>query len=180
MSRTKAVPGEGAADARVLFIGEAPGHEEDLSGRPFVGRAGRILDAALIAARLPRPAVFITNVVKCRPPGNRRPKSDEVQACRAYLLTQIAAVDPRVIVTLGATALRGLMGPGHELGPARHERLKFRTDPEIATYQPAGNLNNRKLETLFRGDLRKVARIVRKDRRRPTGGKPSPGRSATR
>src|SRR5207247_9543081 len=87
--RTHAVPGEGRLDADVFLIGEAPGREEDLAGSPFVGSAGKILDKALTAARLPRGSVFITNVVKCRPPANRGPRSDEVDSCRPYLMTQL-------------------------------------------------------------------------------------------
>jgi len=90
--RAHAVPGEGPLDPPVLLVGEAPGREEDASGRPFVGAAGRVLDKALRAAGLPRDAVFVTNVVKCRPPGNRAPKADEMEACRPYLLAQIELV----------------------------------------------------------------------------------------
>ena len=168
-TRTKAVPGEGPVPAAVLFIGEAPGRGEDASGRPFVGRAGRILDAALAAARLPRESVFITNVVKCRPPGNRKPRPDEVAACRPYLRAQIACVWPRVVVTLGSTALRALLGPGHQLKTSRRESLHVGGIPVVATYHPAGVLYNRKLEPRLRQDLRKVARAVapaRRSRRR--------------
>src|SRR2546422_9735377 len=88
-SRSRAVPGEGPIDAGVFLIGEAPGREEDAVGRPFVGSAGKVLDKALTAGRLSRQGVFITNVVKCRPPANRAPKADEIEACRAYLQSQI-------------------------------------------------------------------------------------------
>ncbi len=147
--------------ASVLLVGEAPGADEDATGRPFVGRAGRILDAALEAARLPRESVFITNVVKCRPPRNRRPKPDELAACGPYLVRQIASVRPRVIVTLGATALRGLLGPGHELKASRGKLLRWGDLPVVATYHPAGVLYNRNLERALRSDLRKVARAAR-------------------
>lgn len=105
-SRKNAVPGEGAEDARIMLLGEAPGISEDLTGKPFVGRAGKILDSAISSASLRREMLFITNVVKCRPPLNRRPRKDEIQACSAYLRGQISIVKPRVIVTLGLTALR--------------------------------------------------------------------------
>ncbi len=172
-ARAHAVPGEGPVPAAVLLLGEAPGRDEDASGRPFVGRAGKILDAALDAARLPRESVFITNVVKCRPPENRRPKKDEVAACRGYLIAQIAGVRPRIIVTLGATALRSLLGPGHELKASRGQPLGFSGIPVVATYHPAGVLYNRKLEARLRHDLRKVAQgpSPRRPprRRRPSG-----------
>src|SRR5437870_5846628 len=96
--RTHAVPGEGPLDADVFLIGEAPGREEDTTGAPFVGSAGKILDKALPAARLPRSSVFITNVVKCRPPATRRPGSEEIEAVRHYLMTQLTACRPRVLV----------------------------------------------------------------------------------
>ncbi len=184
-TRAHAVPGEGPVGAAILLVGEAPGRDEDAAGRPFVGRAGRILDAALAAARLPRESVFITNVVKCRPPKNRRPKRDEVAACRTYLLGQIALVRPQIIVTLGATALRGVLGPGHELKTARRKALRLGETPVVATYHPAGVLYNRRLEPKLRRDLKKVARSVlpamaRRGAAKPTGRRPSRGRRATR
>src|SRR2546427_11883908 len=114
--RTHAVPGEGPLDADVFLIGEAPGREEDAIGVPFVGSAGKILDKALADARILRSSVFITNVVKCRPPANRGPRSDEIESCRPYLMTQIAAVRPKVLGTLGSTALKGPPGIGAGVG----------------------------------------------------------------
>src|SRR2546428_7837707 len=103
VGRTHAVPGDGPFDSDIVMVGEAPGREEDASGRPFVGAAGKILDRALDAARLPRGSVFITNVVKCRPPGNRSPRADEIVACRPYPLTRIAPPRPKVPRTLAST-----------------------------------------------------------------------------
>src|SRR5262245_42924497 len=99
--RIKAVPGEGPAQAELMFIGEGPGFHEDQQGRPFVGAAGKFLDELLGYAGYKREEVFITNVVKCRPPSNRDPEPDELAACNNYLERQIAALDPKVIVTLG-------------------------------------------------------------------------------
>src|SRR3984893_13546418 len=99
--RTKAVPGEGNSNARILFIGEGPGFHEDKQGRPFVGPAGQFLDELLESINLKRADVFITNVVKCRPPNNRDPLPEEIAACNPYLDRQIAALQPQVIVTLG-------------------------------------------------------------------------------
>ncbi len=154
--------------ARILVLGEAPGRDEDASGRPFVGRAGRILDAALEAAGLDRASVFVTNVVKCRPPGNRRPRRDEVVACAPFLRAQIDALRPRLVVTLGATALRGLLGPGHELRAVRGRALEFRGIRVVATYHPAAVLYNRTLETVIRRDLRNA---VRSSQRAPPTGR---------
>ncbi len=99
--RTKAVPGEGSANAMVMFIGEAPGYHEDQQGRPFIGPSGQLLDRMFKALKMTRQDVYIGNVVKCRPPGNRDPKPEEIEACKPYLDRQIAAINPRVIVTLG-------------------------------------------------------------------------------
>ena len=158
--RKHAVPGDGPFDAKVLLIGEAPGREEDASGRPFVGSAGKILDRALQAARLPRGPVFITNVVKCRPPANRAPRADEIETCRPYLHAQIAAVRPKAIITLGSTALRGLLGSGFDLKTTRGKLLAFDGVPVVPTYHPAAVLYNRRLEGILRNDLRKVARML--------------------
>lgn len=182
--RTNAVPGEGPTRASLFFIGEAPGRDEDASGRPFVGRAGRILDAALRSAGLPRESVFITNVVKCRPPGNRRPKSEETAACRPYLVEQMRLVEPHTTVTLGATALRGLMGRGPELKEVHGKSLRLGVTKVIATYHPAGVLYNRRLESNLRHDVRKaaakIARALPRERRSgPSGKTTSRGRRAT-
>jgi len=144
-------------------VGEAPGKEEDASGRPFVGAAGKILDKALDAGRLPRGSVFITNIVKCRPPGNRAPRADEIEACRPYLLTQIATIRPKIVVTMGSTALRGVLGSALELKDARTKRLALDDVPVVSTYHPAAVLYNRGLERTIRGDLQKVAREVRSE-----------------
>src|SRR5579875_1424983 len=104
--RINAVPGEGLESAKIMLVGEAPGKTEDMTGKPFVGKAGELLDEALEEASLSREELFITNVVKCRPPGNRKPKAAEIEACRNYLLQQINIVRPKVIVTLGLTALQ--------------------------------------------------------------------------
>ena len=109
-SRKNAVPGEGQLSAKIMFIGEAPGRSEDEKGRPFVGAAGRILDELLKKAGIERSEVFITNIVKCRPPNNRVPKEDDLTACRPYLDRQIALIKPKVICILGRTAYSSLLG----------------------------------------------------------------------
>ena len=105
-SRTQAVPGEGPAEASIVLVGEAPGRREDAAGRPFVGAAGRVLEQALASAGLRREAVFVSNVVKCRPPSNRAPKGPEVAACRPYLVALFAAIRPALIVALATTSER--------------------------------------------------------------------------
>ncbi len=109
-TRTHAVPGEGSSKAKVLFVGEAPGKEEDTFGKPFVGRAGKVLDKLLKSAGLSRRQVFITSVLKCRPPGNRAPRADEIYQCQTYLQRQIAEINPKIICPLGGVALKVLLG----------------------------------------------------------------------
>ena len=109
-TRTNAVPGEGTGASGLMLVGEAPGRKEDETGRPFVGSAGKNLDLALAAAGLDRAAVFITSINKCRPPGNRDPTPAEKEACRPYLMAQVEALRPRVIVALGRHGLHGLLG----------------------------------------------------------------------
>ena len=111
--RTNPVPGEGPLDAKVMFIGEAPGRNEDLQGRPFVGKAGELLDYLLGLAGLKRENVYITNVVKCRPPNNRDPKPEEIHACLPYLKRQIRIVQPKIIVCLGRFAGSIIFGLAH-------------------------------------------------------------------
>ncbi len=172
--RTRAVPGEGPRDAKLFFVGEAPGRHEDEAGRPFVGAAGKVLDAALVTAGLTRGDVFITNVVKCRPPENRRPMADEIAACRPYLVAQVHAVRPGALVALGDTAVTGLLGPATDLSTARGSLPRFEGIPVVATYHPAATLYNRGLTKLRESDLARAARIARTPRRR--SGKPRPGK----
>ena len=118
--RTNAVPGAGRADADIMFIGEAPGHDEDVSGEPFVGRAGQLLtDMIQKGMGLKREAVYIANVIKCRPPNNRTPATDEITACKDYLLRQIEIIKPEVIIALGAPAAQTLLGTRDGIGRLR-------------------------------------------------------------
>ncbi len=172
--RTRAVPGEGPREAKLFLVGEAPGRHEDEAGRPFVGAAGKVLDAALAKAGLARGDVFITNVVKCRPPENRRPRADEIAACRPYLVAQVHGVRPRALVALGDTAVTSLLGPAADLATARTSLPRFEGIPVVATYHPAATLYNRGLTKLLEADLARAARIARIPRRR--SGKPRPGK----
>lgn len=156
--RTKAVPGAGSTDSGILLIGEAPGAEEDRTGEPFVGMAGRRLDRALQSARLDRSVVYITNILKCRPPMNRSPRADEVRTCRPYLLRQIEAAGPSVIVALGGTSLRSLTGLRGPLKEYLGERITLEGIPVIATYHPAAR-RQAVLERLVE-DLRRAKAIA--------------------
>lgn len=145
-------------DARIVLIGEAPGKKEDQDGRPFVGAAGRILDEALARSGLSRTCVYITNTVKCRPPRNRHPHRDEVEACSSYLNAQIETIRPIVIVALGQTAVRAVLGPGHPLAKVRG-RWRFTDKVSVMpTYHPAAILYNRRLFPKLAGDLARARR----------------------
>lgn len=156
--RTHAVPGEGTGRATLFLVGEAPGRAEDREGRPFRGAAGRILWGALQEAGIPRRRVFVTNVVRCRPRGNRKPRAAEMAACHPYLTRQIGIVRPRVIVALGQTALRDLAGAGVALSEARGTWAGWNGTPILATYHPAAVLYNRRLLPTLVADLRKARR----------------------
>ena len=117
--RTNAVPGEGSPNARIMFVGEAPGADEDAQGRPFVGRAGQLLDKIIAACGLKRSDVFIGNILKCRPPENRDPAADEILSCLPYLQRQIEIINPEVIVALGAHAARTLLNSNKSIGQLR-------------------------------------------------------------
>ena len=146
--RTNAVPGEGSSRPRILFVGEAPGADEDAQGRPFVGRAGQLLDKIIEACGLKRQDVFIGNILKCRPPDNREPRPDEIVHCLPYLERQIEALSPEIIVALGAHAARTLLNTNRAIGQLRgefHEYVAGMDRPPIklmATYHPAYLLRN--------------------------------------
>jgi DNA polymerase len=140
--RTNAVPGEGPADARLVVVGEGPGATEDATGRPFVGRAGQLLTEILAAIELPREQVFICNVVKCRPPDNRKPQQDEIDACVPYLYRQLDLIRPKVILAVGNTAAETLLQTRQSLGSLRGRVHQFRGVPLVVTYHPAALLRN--------------------------------------
>jgi len=150
------VPGEGDARARVVFVGEAPGATEDETGRPFAGRAGGLLDLALAEAGLRREDVFITNVVKARPPGNRDPRADEVAHHRAWLDRQLAVIRPRLVVPLGRHALAHFAA-GARIGEAHGRPIEG--DPVLfPLYHPAAALRSTRLRETFLADARELGR----------------------
>jgi len=159
--RTHAVPGEGSMKLGIMIVGEAPGADEDRTGRPFVGAAGRLLTEALTRLGVSRDDVYITNVVKCRPPNNRTPTQEEVEACLPYLLRQIELLRPRRIVALGLTSAKTLLSlvgrRVEKIGEVRGRCFRGRVagvEVEIcATYHPAAVLRNPKLKEEFMGDL---------------------------
>jgi uracil-DNA glycosylase family 4 len=141
-TRTKFVFGVGNPHARLMFIGEAPGADEDAQGEPFVGRAGQLLNKILVAIQMKREEVYIANILKCRPPNNRTPIPEEVEACMPYLKKQIALIKPQIIVCLGLTAAQNLLGINDSLGKLRGRLLSFENTPLMVTYHPAALLRN--------------------------------------
>jgi DNA polymerase len=160
-TRTQAVPGEGNASAEIMFIGEGPGFHEDEQGRPFVGAAGQLLTEMLRGIGLRREDVFITNVVRCRPPGNRDPLPDELQACDVYTQRQIAMLDPKLIVTLGRYSMARFIGQG----PMRdlHGRTRdWNGITCLAMYHPAAILRTPTVEMrrIYEEDFRKIPGLL--------------------
>lgn len=163
-SRRNAVPGEGNPNARIMFIGEAPGADEDAQGRPFVGRAGKLLDKIITACGLKRSDVFIGNILKCRPPENRDPAAEEIISCLPYLQKQIEIINPEIIVALGAHATRTLLNTNKSIGQLRgqfHEYYAGLGRPPIKlmpTYHTAYLLRNYSHENRQRvwEDMKKV------------------------
>lgn len=169
-SRTRAVPGEGPLNASIMFVGEAPGRSEDLEGRPFVGSAGKLLDSLLSSIGVERGSVYITNVVKCRPPGNREPFDSEVRACNPYLRRQISMIKPKIIVALGRIAGRtlyemaGLRWDSIRAARGRVERVRVEgVDLMLTvTFHPAAALYNPGLREELENDFKNViAPLVR-------------------
>ncbi len=136
-TRTQAVVARGDPRSPLMFIGEAPGREEDEQGIPFVGPAGRLLDLMVHAMGLDRDAVHITNIIKCRPPNNREPRADEIEACFPYLERQIGLIGPRIICTLGRPASNTLLGTSRAMGDLRGRWASFRGIAVLPTYHPA-------------------------------------------
>lgn len=162
-TRTKAVPGDGDFNAEIMFIGEAPGMNEDLEGIPFCGMAGHFLDEMLEGVGLKRSEVFITNTVKCRPPGNRDPEDDEKMACRHYLEDQIKLINPKIIVCLGRHAVATLL-PGQPSISKIHGKALKRPNGIVylPLYHPAAALHNGALRQTLIDDFSKLEGILAK------------------
>lgn len=163
--RKKAVPGEGSFDTELMFVGEAPGADEDIQGRPFVGKAGQLLTKIIEAMKFRRDDIYITNVVKCRPPNNRTPLREEVEKCKAYLLAQVEAIQPKVIVSLGkvatdffvpsAAAMSSLRGNFHACG-------KIQVMPTFHPSYVIRNEGDKRIKKLVWDDMQKVMAVLGK------------------
>jgi DNA polymerase len=177
-TRTRAVPGEGHADTEVMFVGEGPGQTEDAQGRPFVGRAGELLVRLLASVGWRRQEVFITNIVKCRPPGNRDPEPDEIAACAPYLQRQLQVLDPAVVVTLGRFSM-GHFRPGERItqihgthAPAPGE-TGARDALAYALFHPAAALRSTDVERQSYDDIAGLPRVLIEARSRRTAARPA-------
>jgi DNA polymerase len=172
-NRTHVVPGVASAGADVLLIGEAPGAQEDATALPFVGKSGQLLDKLLAEAGLPREQVAIANVVKCRPPGNRKPRRAEVEHCRPWLKRQISVLDPLVLITLGGTAAEWAFGSGARISALREEPVTFDGRRTVVTYHPSAAIRfgpkGRPLAAL-REDLARAADLAGQLRAERLGG----------
>jgi uracil-DNA glycosylase family 4 len=159
-TRTQTVFGVGNHRAQWMFIGEAPGADEDAQGEPFVGRAGQLLYAMLAALGLKREEVFIANVLKCRPPNNRDPQADEVEHCEPYLIRQIELIQPKLIVALGRHAAHSLLKTDLALARLRGQRLSYQNIPLVVTYHPAYLLRTPSDKRKAWEDLRRARSIL--------------------
>jgi uracil-DNA glycosylase family 4 len=154
--RTNVVFGEGNPDAELMFVGEAPGKEEDRQGRPFVGDAGKLLDRLIDRMGFSREEVYIANILKCRPPGNRDPKEEEIEACLPVLKKQIEIVAPRVIISLGRISAQTLLGTKTPISKLRGKFAKLGTVLVMPTYHPAYLLRNPKAKMVVWEDAQQV------------------------
>lgn len=162
-SRKKAVPGEGPAHAEIMFIGEGPGFHENEQGRPFVGAAGQFLDQLLAQAGVTRRDVWITNVVKCRPPQNRDPLPEELQACDIHLSRQIEAINPSIIVTLGRFSMNKFM-PGAKISSVHGQMRKVGNRYVIAMFHPAAALHQASLKPAIMADFARLPELLKEAR----------------
>jgi len=158
-SRKNGVSGEGPANAAIMFIGEGPGFHENEQGRPFVGAAGRYLDELLEGVGMKREEVFIGNVVKCRPPGNRDPTTEELSACSGYLDRQIQAINPKVIVTLGRFSMAKYF-PNFKISQTHGQAVQIRGRLIVPMYHPAAALHQPSLKSIVENDFARLPELI--------------------
>ena len=164
MSRKLAVPGEGPADAELMFIGEGPGFHENEQGRPFVGAAGNFLEELLASIGLSREEVFITNIVKCRPPGNRDPQAVEIEACSGYLERQTRSLNPKVIVTLGRFSMARFF-PDVRISAIHGKAQRVGNRLVVPMYHPAAALHQPSLRKTIQADFAKLPELIGREGR---------------
>lgn len=169
--RTRVVPGEGSEEAAIVFIGEAPGWNEDQQGRPFVGSAGQFLDELLASIGLKREEVYICNVIKCKPPTNRDPLPAEIQACRKWLDRQLELIHPKIIVTLGRYSMARFF-PGETISKAHGKARKEGDTLYYAMYHPAAALHQQSLRPIIQADMLKIPSLLAQLEEIPSEEKP--------
>ncbi len=162
-SRTKLVYGVGNPNARLVLVGEAPEHDDDLRGEPFVGEAGQLLDKILIAMGMQRSEVYLCNVLKCRPPNNRDPLSEEISTCKSFLSRQIAAIRPQAVIGLGQFAVQGLLKENTPISQLRGEWQRYQGIPLMPTYHPAYLLSHPEGKRDVWEDMKSVLRLLQSD-----------------
>ena len=159
-TRTNSVPGKGSFQSNVIFVGEAPGRNEDREGKPFVGAAGKKLSAALEEAGVSREEVYITNIVKCRPPNNRVPNTDERNTCQDYIRQEISIIKPKIICILGNTAFNSMLG-GSEITKFRGKVVRKDSQLYFLTVHPAATIYNQELITVLNNDIKRLFDIIK-------------------
>jgi len=172
-SRKLAVPGDGPADTPIMFIGEGPGFHKNEQGKPFVGAAGKFLDELLGKIGMKRQEVFITNVVKCRPPGNRDPLPQELAACSEYLERQIQAINPKVIVTLGRYSMAHFL-PNAKISEVHGQGMKVKGRLIVAMYHPAAALHQQSLRPTIEADFAHLPELIAQSGQLPEHEEPAP------
>ena len=162
-NRTNIVLGVGNKYAKIMFIGEGPGADEDIQGIPFVGKAGKLMNQAFKGIGIDREEVYIANVVKCRPPMNRNPEQDEVSACLDYLRSQVMLVKPEIIVLLGSVALKAILGKEYSITASRGKWIERKGIKYMPTFHPAALLRDESKKIDFWNDLKEVVREANKE-----------------
>jgi DNA polymerase len=162
-TRKTIVFGEGNEKTKLMFIGEGPGYDEDVQGRPFVGKAGQLLTKILQSINLPREEVYITNIIKCRPPQNRNPEPDEIQSCNPFLMKQIDVIQPKIICALGAFASQTLLKTDAKITALRGKFYDFEGIQVIPTYHPAFLLRNPERKREVWEDMKKIVELLGSD-----------------
>lgn len=159
-NRSNVVIGIGNKDAKIMFIGEGPGADEDIQGIPFVGRAGKLMDKAFEGLGINREEVYIANIVKCRPPNNRNPLDEEADSCKEYLDSQIKLVNPEIIILLGSVALKNVLGKEYNITSARGQWIEKDGIKILPTFHPAALLRDETKKIDFWNDLKKIVPVI--------------------
>jgi len=162
-SRNKSVFHRGSLDAKIAFVGEAPGADENEQGVPFIGRAGKLLDAMIVAMGFQRDDIYVCNICKCRPPNNRKPLPTEMVACKPFLVRQLDIVAPKVIIALGATAVESLLGPGEGITKRRGKWGVYNNIKVMPTFHPSYLLRNPSEKETVRQDLKEVLQYLKNE-----------------